>query len=86
MDRFYHAGSVLLDLENPSKIIARCDEPLLSPRKNYERIGDANNVVFASGAIVEEDRTIKVFYGSADTAICMAMCDLDELIERTYND
>ncbi len=82
----YHAGSVLLDLEDPSKIIARCDEPMLSPRENYERIGDVNNVVFASGAIVEEDRTIKVFYGSADTAICMAMCDLDELIERTYND
>ncbi len=49
----YHAGSVLLDLENPSKIVARCDEPILSPRENYERIGDVNNVVFASGAIVE---------------------------------
>ena len=39
----------------------------------------------ASGAIVEEDRTIKVYYGSADTSICMALGDLDELIERTYN-
>jgi predicted GH43/DUF377 family glycosyl hydrolase len=82
----YHAGSVLLDLEDPSKIVARCDEPILSPRENYERIGDVNNVVFACGAIVEEDRSIKVYYGSADTSICMAMGDLDELIERTYND
>lgn len=81
----YHAGSVLLDLEDPSKIVARCDEPILSPRENYERVGDVNNVVFASGAIVEEDRTIKVYYGSADTSICMAMGDLDELIDRTYN-
>ncbi len=82
----YHAGSVLLDLEDPSKIVARCDEPILSPRENYERIGDVNNVVFACGAIVEEDGSMKVYYGSADTAICMAMGDLDELIERTYND
>jgi len=58
---------------------------MLSPRENYERVGDVNNVVFASGAIVEEDRTIKVYYGSADTSICMAMGDLDELIDRTYN-
>ncbi|MBW2090827.1 MAG: glycoside hydrolase family 130 protein [Deltaproteobacteria bacterium] len=82
----YHAGTVLLDLEDPSKIISRCNEPILSPREDYERIGDVNNVVFASGAIVEEDRSIKVFYGAADTSICMATGNLDELLEVTCND
>ena len=82
----YHAGSILLDLDDPSKIIARCDEPILSPREDYERIGDVNNVVFACGAIVEEDRSMKVYYGSADTSICMATGNLDELIDRTFND
>lgn len=82
----YHAGTVLLDLEDPSKIISRSNEPILSPREDYERIGDVNNVVFACGAIVEEDGTIKVFYGAADTSICMAIGNLDELLEFTCND
>lgn len=82
----YHAGTVLLDLEDPSKVIARSNEPILSPREDYERIGDVNNIVFACGAIVEEDKSMKVFYGAADTSICMAMGNLDELTEWTYND
>jgi predicted GH43/DUF377 family glycosyl hydrolase len=82
----YAAGTVLLDLEDPSKIISRSNEPILSPREDYERIGDVNNVVFACGAIVEEDGTIKVFYGAADTSICMAIGNLDELLEFTCND
>jgi len=82
----YHAGTVLLGSEDPSKIISRCNGPILSPREDYERIGDVNNVVFACGAIVEEDRSIKVFYGAADTTICMATGNLDELLESTYND
>jgi predicted GH43/DUF377 family glycosyl hydrolase len=79
----YKIGSVLFDLENPSRVIARCDEPILSPRETYERIGDVNNVVFACGAIVEPNDDIKIYYGAADTCICVATGKLTQLIERT---
>jgi beta-1,4-mannooligosaccharide/beta-1,4-mannosyl-N-acetylglucosamine phosphorylase len=77
----YRAGVCLLELEDPSVVIGRGDVPILSPRKEYERIGDINNVVFASGAIVESGGEVKVYYGAADTSICVATGRLDELIE-----
>jgi predicted GH43/DUF377 family glycosyl hydrolase len=77
----YRAGVALLDLENPSRVIGRSAVPVLAPRMDYERIGDVNNVVFVSGAVVEPDGEVKVYYGAADTSICMATISLDELIE-----
>jgi predicted GH43/DUF377 family glycosyl hydrolase len=77
----YRAGVVLLDLKDPSVVIARSDVPILAPRADYERIGDINNVVFASGAILEPDGTVKVYYGAADTAICVATAKLKDLIK-----
>jgi predicted GH43/DUF377 family glycosyl hydrolase len=80
----YRIGTVMLDLENPAKMIGRCLAPLLSPREDYERIGDIGNVVFACGAIVEDDGEVKVYYGAADTSICVAMGTLDEIIETSF--
>jgi len=79
----YRMGTVLMDLENPSRVIARSKEAILSPREKYERVGDVNNVVFASGAIVEPNNEIKIYYGAADTCLCVATTDLDKLIEET---
>ncbi|MHC4480342.1 MAG: glycoside hydrolase family 130 protein [Planctomycetota bacterium] len=76
----YRAGVLLLDLEDPSVVLGRSDVPVLSPRTEYERIGDINNVVFASGAIVEPDGTAKVYYGAADTAICVATARVEDLL------
>lgn len=81
----YRAGSALHDLEDPSKVIARCTEPLLSPRADYERIGDVGNVVFACGAIVEPNGEVKMYYGAADTCMAVATAHIDEIIERTLN-
>jgi predicted GH43/DUF377 family glycosyl hydrolase len=77
----YRAGVCLLELEDPSVVIGRSAVPVLSPRTEYERIGDINNVVFASGAIVEPDGEVKLYYGAADTSICVATGRLDELVE-----
>jgi predicted GH43/DUF377 family glycosyl hydrolase len=77
----YRAGVVLLDLENPSKVLGRSDVPVLAPRTDYERIGDVNNVVFVSGAIEEPDGVLKVYYGAADTAICVATARTEDLVE-----
>jgi predicted GH43/DUF377 family glycosyl hydrolase len=79
----YRTGAVLLDLEDPSQVICRCSVPLLSPRENYERIGDVGNVVFACGAIVEPNGEIKMYYGAADTSLCVATAKLEELLACT---
>lgn len=81
----YRTGTVLLDLEDPSKVISRSNIPLLSPQEEYERIGDVGNVVFACGAIVEPDGEVKMYYGAADTCICVATAQLDKIIQRTLD-
>ena len=81
----YRIGTVMLDLEDPSRVLGRCVAPVLSPREDYERIGDVGNVVFACGALVEPDGEVKVYYGAADTCICVASCHLDELVDSCLN-
>jgi beta-1,4-mannooligosaccharide/beta-1,4-mannosyl-N-acetylglucosamine phosphorylase len=80
----YRAGTVMLDLDNPAKVVGRCLTPILSPREEYERIGDVGNVVFAGGAIAEPDGEVKVYYGAADTSICVATAPIDELIDSCF--
>lgn len=80
----YRVGVALLDLEDPSKVIKRGVQPILSPRENYERIGDVGNVCFACGAVLSDDGQIKIYYGAADTSICIAMCDFDELMDEAF--
>ncbi|MDD5727758.1 MAG: glycoside hydrolase family 130 protein [Victivallales bacterium] len=76
----YRAGAVMLDLDNPLKIVNRCEESILSPREDYERIGDVGNVVFACGAILEDDGELKVYYGGADTHLCVATVSFADLL------
>jgi predicted GH43/DUF377 family glycosyl hydrolase len=79
----YRTGTVLLDLKNPAKVIARCEKSALSPREDYERVGDVGNVVFACGTIVEPDNEVKLYYGAADTCICVATASLPKIIDFT---
>jgi len=75
----YRLGAALLDLEKPSRVLCRTAIPILTPREYYERVGDVNNVVFSCGAVME-DEEIRIYYGAADTAICVGMARLDELL------
>jgi predicted GH43/DUF377 family glycosyl hydrolase len=76
----YRAGVVVLDPEDPSVVLGRSPIPVLAPRTDYERIGDINNVVYPSAAIPEQDGSLKVYYGAADTCFCVATSTLDELV------
>lgn len=76
----YKIGAMLLDLNNPRKIIGRTREPILSPETDYERIGDVPNVVFTCGWIEEPDGKIKIYYSGADTNICLAETSTEYLI------
>lgn len=81
----YRLGAFLLALDDISNMLGRSEEPILSPREPYERIGDVNNVVFSCGAVVEDDGEIKVYYGAADTCICLAQCTVQEIIDSCLN-
>ena len=76
----YRLGVMLLDLEDPTQVLARSTGAVLSPREVYERVGDVPNVVFTSGAVVETDGEVKIYYGGADTCMCLATAQLDDLI------
>lgn len=76
----YSAGAALLDLKDPSKVIARLKKPILEPEKDYEMFGDVATVVFPEGAAVI-NRELFVYYGAADKTCSLATCNLDELID-----
>lgn len=76
----YCAGALLLDKENPLKVLARTPEPILTPEYWYETEGLYSRCVFPTGnAIV--DGTLYVYYGGADKYVGVATCDADELLD-----
>jgi beta-1,4-mannooligosaccharide/beta-1,4-mannosyl-N-acetylglucosamine phosphorylase len=76
----YRIGMALLDLEEPSRVVAQYPNFILTPREDYERIGEVNNCVFCNGLVVEDNGDIKLYYGAADTCIGLAYGKLDELV------
>ncbi len=81
----YHIGVMMLDLKDPSRVIARAKAPILSPAMNYELSGLTYAVVFTCGAVVEDDGEVKIYYGGADTVQCLATAKLDDLVDASYN-
>lgn len=77
----YKAGIMLLDLNEPWRVIGKCDDPILSPTEEYERNGFRNDVIFPGGMIAEDDGTVKIYYGAADTVVCLATAQLSELLD-----
>ena len=81
-DARYFAGIMLLDLEDPTKIIGRYDKPLLAPDRPYETDeGFRQNVIFPGALILEDDGEVKIYYGAADTVECLATANVDDLIK-----
>ena len=76
----YSMGAALLDLDEPWNVVARGSRYVLAPQAPYERVGDVPNVVFPCAALVdhEADR-VSVYYGAADTVVCLAHGHLSEL-------
>jgi len=78
----YSLGAVLLDLEDPEKIIGRMSSYILTAEEDYEFRGRTPGCVFATGAIADlKTRRLRVYYGAADTSIGLAEGDLDEIID-----
>ncbi len=78
----YSLGAVLLDLNDPTRIVGRLGSYLITPEAPYELQGRTPDVIFTCGAIADLDqRRLRVYYGGADTVICLATGDMDEIID-----
>src|SRR3989344_3780033 len=71
--------ALLLDLENPQKIIGRTKGPLMVPEEPYEISGHVSNIVFPSGVLLNGN-TLTIYYGASDTTACSARVNIDDLI------
>ncbi len=79
--KLYRIGALLLDLEQPEIVIGYSPHFIFGPEEMYERIGDVPNVIFPCGLICENDGTIKMYYGAADTCIALAEAKLEDLLK-----
>ncbi len=78
----YTAGIMLLDPEDPFKVIGLYPEPLLAPEAPYEVDGGfRNNVIFPGGMVLEDTGEVKIYYGAADTVECLASADVVDLVD-----
>jgi predicted GH43/DUF377 family glycosyl hydrolase len=76
----YRLGVALHDLADPSKILGVSDDWILQPEDPWEITGYVSNVVFTCGAIPEDDGTVKIYWGGADTVMCVGTAQIANLV------
>ncbi len=81
--KVYTTGLMLLDADEPWKVIGMSRRPLLAPDPayEYEVEGYRGSVIFPGGMILEGDGEVKIYYGAADTVECLATAHVDDLLE-----
>jgi len=80
----YKVHVALLDLNNPSQVLANLPYPVLEPETAYERFGYVDNVVFPTASIQIDD-TVYVYYGAADRCIACAYFSMSEMLQALFN-
>jgi beta-1,4-mannooligosaccharide/beta-1,4-mannosyl-N-acetylglucosamine phosphorylase len=78
--KLYGAGVLLLDLKAPWRVIGMSREPLLLPEAEYETDGFRGSVIFPGGLVPEEDGSVKIYYGAADTVEALATARIEDLL------
>lgn len=84
-DQVFGIEVVLLDLDNPRRVIGRTKGPFMVPDSFYEHTGQIAHVIFPSGALIRGDR-LEVYYGAADTHCAVATIPLDNLLKSITDD
>lgn len=80
-EKTYRAGIMLLDLENPSKVLGICKDPLIVCDRDFElEDGFRQDAIFPGGMILEDNGEVKIYYGASDTVECLATADVNDLI------
>jgi len=78
----YTAGVMLLDLDEPWRVVGMSKRPLIAPEAKYETDGGfRNDVIFPGGMILEDSGEVKIYYGAADTVEALAVADVADLIK-----
>ena len=83
----YCLGAVLMDIADPTTILARSNIPFLIPETEYERTGFYGNVVFTCGAVVSKAKDasiVSIYYGAADQYTCRADIDLEDILDSLH--
>jgi len=77
----YYLGAMILDLKNPAKTVAAPKKFILAAEEVYECVGQVPNVVFTGGAVEMENGNLNVYYGGADTRVCLATTSIRRLTD-----
>ena len=78
---FWRGGGAILDINEPSKVLYRCENHLLTPEEPYETTGFVPNVVFPCATLQDGDTgRIAIYYGAADTNVGLAFTTVDEVV------
>ena len=76
----YKVGAMLLDYDDPYKILGRSDEPIFEPEEPYEKEGEVPNVVFPCGSVILND-ILYTYYGGADKVVGVAAIPVKSLLD-----
>ena len=79
VERIYSLGIILLNANRPERVLYRSLKAVLSPKRDYERFGKVPNVVFSCGNVVIGDELF-IYYGAADSSVCVARMKLEKLL------
>lgn len=80
----YKMGAMLLDLNDPTKVLIRTLKPILEPTEIYENVGFKSGVAYPCGAVIIGDKLI-VYYGGADMVVCAATADVNHFLKELKN-
>lgn len=83
-DGQYHIGAMLLDINNPAKVLHRSNKPILTPSTDYENNGFKPGIAYPCGAVVMNGQLL-VYYGAADSYVCLATANLDQFLADLKN-
>lgn len=80
-DSKYRIGAMLLDLNDPTKVLYRTNHPIIEPTEHYENNLSKFGVVYPCGAVIVKDR-LMVYYGGSDSVTCVATANLEEFLNE----
>ncbi len=80
VDDYYCLGVMLLDLNEPWKVMARSEMPFIKPEEEYETEGFFKNVIFSCG-LLEDGQQIRLYYGAADKSVACIDYTLDDVLD-----
>ena len=80
----YKIGAMMLDYDNPSRVLYRTHEPIIEPDQDYENNGFKSGVVYPCGAVMMNDR-LNIYYGGSDSVVCSASADVNQFLNKMKN-